>query len=241
MVTLLSTGNALNCQEFRAFAGRQEARSRLLLPAEDAVGVVTVRCGKVARKTRETTVEVELDLDGSGKAVIATGLPFFDHLLSAFACHGRFDLSVQATGDIQVDGHHMVEDVGLAMGLALTQALGKREGLRRWGWALLPMDEALVQVAADLGGRSFLVYRVPVSPRSFGDFHTEMATDFWQAFSQKGGITLHVNLEYGENAHHVLEAVWKAAGVALRAAAALDDRVSGPLSTKGVLDLPAGS
>ncbi|MEW6398290.1 MAG: imidazoleglycerol-phosphate dehydratase, partial [Bacillota bacterium] len=118
-----------------------------------------MRCGKVTRKTRETAVEVELDLDGSGKAVIATGLPFFDHLLNAFACHGRFDLSVQATGDIQVDGHHMVEDVGLAMGLALTQALGKREGLRRWGWALLPMDEALVQVAADLGGRSFLVYR----------------------------------------------------------------------------------
>lgn len=200
-----------------------------------------MRRGKATRKTRETAVEVELDLDGSGKAVIQTGLPFFDHLLNAFACHGRFDLSVRAAGDIQVDGHHTVEDVGIAMGLALAQALGKREGVRRWGWALLPMDEALVQVAADVGGRPFLVYRVPISSRSFGAFHTEMAADFWQALAQKGGITLHVSLQYGENAHHVLEAVWKAAGVALRSAAALDERVTGALSTKGVLDSPADS
>lgn len=179
---------------------------------------------------------VELELDGSGRTGVETGLPFLDHLLQAFACHGRFDISVRAKGDIEVDGHHTVEDIGLAMGTALAQALGKREGLRRWGWAFLPMDEALVQVAVDLGGRPFLVYRVPIVARSYGHFHTEMAADFWRAFCQQGGATLHVNLAYGENSHHVLEAVWKAVGVALREAAARDDRVTGPLSTKGSID-----
>lgn len=190
-----------------------------------------MRRAEVERHTRETRVHVSLELDGCGEVCVSTGIPFLDHLVEALARHALFDLELTACGDLQVDGHHTVEDVGITLGAALRRALGDREGLSRWGWSLVPMDEALVQVAVDVGGRPFLAYQVPVAPRSFGAFHTEMAPEFWRAFVREAGTTMHVRLQEGENAHHVLEAVWKGAGVALRQAVRLEPRLKGELST----------
>lgn len=190
---------------------------------------------RIERRTEETAVEVELEIDGRGQYALATGLPFFDHLLSAFARHGLFDLTVTARGDLEVEAHHTVEDVGLALGEAFRGAVGAAEGVRRWGWALVPMDETLAQVAVDLSGRPFLSYRVPMVPRAFGLFHTELGEEFWRAFVRGAAITLHCRLLQGRNAHHVLEAVWKGAGLALREAVQPDPRIIGPLSTKGNL------
>jgi imidazoleglycerol-phosphate dehydratase len=187
----------------------------------------------VERETKETSVALEIDLDGCGRAELATGIPFLDHLLEAFALHGFFDLQVRARGDVEVDGHHTVEDVAICLGQAFRRALSGGGGIHRFGWCLLPMDEALVEVAADAGGRSFLVYRVPVVPRSLGPFHTEMAAEFWRAFVRESGVTMHVSLRWGENSHHILEAVWKAAGVALRQAVREAPRPGVVPSSKG--------
>jgi len=193
------------------------------------------RRGEAERSTRETRVRAAVDLDGTGQARVDTGMPFFDHLLDAFARHGLLDLEVAARGDLDVEGHHTAEDVGLVLGQALRRALGDRAGIRRFGWACLPMDETLVLAALDLSGRPYLAWEVAVPARAFGAFHTELAVEFWRALVNQAGITLHVRLLAGGNSHHVLEAVWKAVGRALALAAERDPRVAGPPSTKGVL------
>jgi imidazoleglycerol-phosphate dehydratase len=185
-----------------------------------------MRRGECARKTAETDVQVSVDLDGSGRCAAASGVGFYDHMLTAFAKTCLCDLTVRARGD---DEHHTVEDVGIVLGQALRQALGDRAGLARYGWALLPMDEALCQVALDLSNRPLLVWDVPLPPGG------ELAEEFWRAVASHAGWTLHVRLLAGRNAHHIQEAVWKACGLALRQAAAPDPRISGPLSTKGIL------
>lgn len=191
-----------------------------------------MRLGEAARKTAETDVTVTVDLDGAGRCAAATGVGFFDHMLAAFARTSLCDLRVAAKGDLEVDAHHTVEDAGIVLGQALRQALGDRAGLARYGWALLPMDEALCQVALDLSNRPLLVWEVPVPA---GSFAGDLGEEFWRAVATNAGWTLHVRLLGGRNAHHVAEAVWKACGLALRLAAARDPRVEGPLSTKGVL------
>lgn len=193
------------------------------------------RRGEAERTTRETAVRAVLELDGRGMVAVETGVPFFDHLLEAFGRHGLLDLEVRAQGDLAVDGHHTVEDVGIVLGQALARALGDRAGIRRYGWACLPMDEALVLVSLDLSGRPFLAWDVPLAPRAFGAFHTELAVEFWRAVVQNAGMAMHVRLLAGSNSHHVLEIAWKAAGRALGQAVERDDRIAGPLSTKGVL------
>ena len=185
-----------------------------------------MRLGEVARRTSETDVAVTVDLDGSGRCEASTGVAFFDHMLTAFAKTSLCDLKVQCKGD---DDHHTVEDVGIVLGQALRQALGDRAGLTRYGSALLPMDEALCQVALDLSNRPLLVWDVPAPPAG------ELAEEFWRAVASNAGWTLHVRLLSGKNAHHVEECVYKACGLALRQAATLDPRVKGPLSTKGTL------
>lgn len=192
-----------------------------------------MRRARVERQTRETRVSVELNLDGAGLVEVSTGIGFFDHLLEAFAFHAGFDLRVSARGDLEVDGHHTVEDVGICLGRALRAALGSREGICRWGWCLLPMDDALAEVAVDAGGRSFLAYRVPAPDRSLGPFHCEMAPEFWRALVRESGLTMHFSLRWGENVHHILEAVWKAAGAALAQAVRAEPRRQGVPSTKG--------
>ena len=193
------------------------------------------RTSEVDRKTKETDVRIKLNLNGSGNVDISTGIPFFDHMLSLFAAHGFFDLDIKAKGDIEVDYHHTVEDVGLVLGDAFDKALGDRKGLKRYGHAVTPMDEALTAVSVDLSKRPFLVYNVPGALMTGGNGFTALANEFFRAFSTRGGMNLHINVSYGENEHHVLESVFKAAGRALDQAATFDDRISGVHSTKGVL------
>ncbi|HEY8551955.1 MAG TPA: imidazoleglycerol-phosphate dehydratase HisB [Thermaerobacter sp.] len=197
----------------------------------------TGRQAHLQRETRETAVTCRVDLDGREPvpaARIETGIPFFDHLLAAWSVHGGFGLELMARGDLEVDGHHTVEDVGICLGRALRQAAGDYGSVARFGAAYVPMDEALARVAVDCSGRPLLVWAVDVPPRAFGAFHTELAEEFWRAVAVEARITLHVDLLRGRNAHHALEAVWKAAGRAM--AQALAPRAGGPLSTKGVLE-----
>lgn len=195
----------------------------------------TARRASVERTTNETAVHLELHLDGTGKSQIQTTLPFLDHMLSLLAKHGFFDLTVNAKGDTEIDDHHTVEDIGIVLGDALKQALAGREGIRRFGWALVPLDESLAQVTVDLSGRPFLVYRVELSQRRIKSFDLGLFEDFFQAFVAHGGLNLHINLLYGRNPHHIMEAVFKALAKALDQATSLDPRVSGVLSTKGKL------
>lgn len=194
------------------------------------------RTAKESRRTAETAIEVELDLDGAGRAEIRTGIGFFDHMLTLFARHGLFDLTVAARGDLEVDGHHLVEDVGIVLGRALRRALGEARGISRYGWALVPMDEALAQVAVDLGGRSYLAYEVEVAESRLGDFDPALGREFMRALAENAGCNLHVRLLSGGNGHHCLEACFKALARALRAAVALDPRETGVPSTKGVIE-----
>jgi imidazoleglycerol-phosphate dehydratase len=189
----------------------------------------------VARKTRETEITIQLRLDGSGEAQIETGMPFFDHLLDSFARHGLFDLQVRAKGDLQVDQHHTVEDVGIVLGQALRRAIGDGAGLRRFGSARIPMADACVAVDLDLSNRPYLVYRVELERDWVADFDAALVEDFLYAFSSNGGIDLHVERSYGHNVHHVIEAIFKGLGRALDAATTPDPRVRGALSTKGSL------
>lgn len=191
----------------------------------------------VERKTRETNIRVELNLDGSGHHAIASGIPFFDHMLTLFSVHGFFDLTVAARGDIDVDFHHTVEDVGLVLGQALDQALGDRRGIRRYGDATTPMDETLSSVAIDLSGRPFLVYNLPDPNgiRCRGAFDAFLAKEFFRAFSVQGRLNLHINVAYGENEHHIIESIFKALGRALDTAVSFDPRIQGVRSSKAAL------
>jgi imidazoleglycerol-phosphate dehydratase len=193
------------------------------------------RTATVRRETAETKIELTLNLDGSGKADVATGVGFFDHMLTHIAKHGLFDLSVKCTGDLHVDAHHSVEDVGLAFGTALAQALGDKAGIRRYGDATVPMDEALVTAAVDLSGRPFLVWKADVPRELLGTFSSQLAEEFWRAVSSSGKLTLHVVLHHGRNTHHVIETIFKACARALRVACEPDPRGAGVPSTKGVL------
>lgn len=192
------------------------------------------RRAEVKRRTRETEVAVTLELDGSGRYQVHTGIGFFDHMLSLVAKHGLLDLEVRARGDLEVDYHHTVEDVGICMGEALKGALGEARGIRRFASALLPMDEALAMMALDISGRPFLVYKVGLTGK-VGDFDLELAEVFFRGFSTHGAVTLHVNLLYGQNLHHCCEALFKGFGLLLREATRLEPRLEGPPSTKGVL------
>ncbi|GAB4275998.1 MAG: imidazoleglycerol-phosphate dehydratase HisB [Coriobacteriia bacterium] len=193
------------------------------------------RRAEVERKTGETDIRVELDLDGSGTTEVTTGVPFFDHMLDALGRHGLLDLAVRAEGDLEVDAHHTVEDVGIALGKAVSDALGDRAGIRRFGDAEVPMDEALVQCALDLSGRGQLHYAVEVPIEIIGTFDTTLAKEFFAAFAQNAGATLHLRSIAGENSHHIIEAAFKACALALREAVGLEPRVSGVPSTKGAL------
>lgn len=193
------------------------------------------RTAKTERKTKESEISIELDLDGSGNAEIETGMPFFNHMLEIFARHGLFDLKLKAKGDIQVDYHHTVEDVGLTLGQAFKQALGDKAGISRFGEATIPLDEALTQVVVDLSGRPYLAYNVKIRPGRVGDFDTDLPHEFFQAFANQLGMNLHINVSQGENPHHIIEASFKALARAMEKATRVDQRIKGVLSTKGSL------
>lgn len=192
-----------------------------------------VRQSEIQRQTKETKIALTLSLDGSGVTDIKTGVPFMDHMLTLFAVHGFFDLSITAEGDIEIDGHHTVEDIGICLGQALKNAVAVNSRVKRYGNAVVPMDETLVQVALDLSNRPFLAYNVMVKDSKVGSFDTELAKEFLRSFSLHGGITLHVDMIRGENTHHIIEAIFKSLGRALDQATAIDARLSGVLSSKG--------
>jgi imidazoleglycerol-phosphate dehydratase len=195
-----------------------------------------MRTAKIARKTAETDITVEIDLDGTGAYDNATGVGFFDHMLDQLARHSLINIRVAAIGDLHIDDHHTVEDTGIALGQALAQALGDKRGIRRYGECHLPMDEALVRAALDLSGRSFLVWDVPMTVPKIGSFDTELVREFFQAFATHGGITLHVARLSGANSHHIAEAAFKAVARALRMAIETDPRKDDAIpSTKGTL------
>ena len=194
-----------------------------------------MRKGEIIRETLETKVKVAIDLDGSGQSEISTGIGFFDHMLNLFAKHGFIDLMVQAKGDLAVDSHHTIEDCGLALGQALKQALGDKQGIHRYGSCLLPMDEALAQVALDFSGRPFLAWQADIPKVMLGNMEAEMGEEFFRAVAMESGMTIHVNLLAGNNTHHMLEAIFKAFARALAQAVANDPRVKGVMSSKGVL------
>jgi imidazoleglycerol-phosphate dehydratase len=190
----------------------------------------------LSRTTTETDIRLALDLDGTGRAAVATGIGFLDHMLTAFARHGLFDLDVTATGDLHIDCHHTTEDVGIVLGQAFARAIGDKRGIRRFGHALLPMDETLAEAAIDISGRPFLAWTVSFEQPKIGTFDTELFEEFFRAFAFNAGITLHVTRRAGHNAHHVAEACFKAMARALRMAAELDPRAAGAIpSTKGAL------
>jgi imidazoleglycerol-phosphate dehydratase len=193
------------------------------------------RIATLRRETAETKIDLTLGIDGTGRHDLATGIGFFDHMLTHVAKHGLFDLSVKCQGDLHVDSHHSVEDVGIVFGKCLAQALGDKSGIRRYGSATVPMDETLVTAAVDLSGRPFLVWSADVPNEILGTFRSALAEEFWRAASSAGTFNLHVVLHHGRNTHHIIEAVFKAVARALRAATEMDPRVSGIPSTKGVL------
>lgn len=189
----------------------------------------------VTRVTGETDITVELDLDGTGTCLIDTGVPFFDHMLNAFGRHGLFDLTVRATGDIEVDAHHTIEDTGIVLGQAFTQALGDKAGITRFSDVCIPMDETLVQAVVDISGRGQAYCDLPIPTERVGSFDTELAVEFFYAFARDARVTLHVRELAGANSHHIIEAAFKAAGRAMHYACELDPRVNGVPSTKGSL------
>lgn len=193
------------------------------------------RTAKVERKTRETEIRVAVDLDGSGKASIDTPLPFLTHMLEQIARHGSIDLEIVAKGDVEIDGHHTTEDIGIVLGKAVLDALGDRKGIRRYGSATLPMDEALVTAALDLSGRPFFVWKVPLPKAKIGTWDVELAEVFFEAFARTALANLHVVLHHGSNLHHIVEISFKAFARALRDACELDPRAAGIPSTKGTL------
>jgi len=193
------------------------------------------RRATIRRKTSETAIELAINLDGSGRAEISTGVGFLDHMLSLFAKHGLMDIDLKARGDLHVDQHHTVEDTGICLGQAIAEALGDKAGIRRFGSATLPMDETLVTVALDLSGRPFFVWKVELPSRKIGDFDSELVEEFWHAVTVHCRMNLHLILHHGRNSHHIAESLFKAAGRALADAARHDPRVRGVPSTKGKL------
>jgi imidazoleglycerol-phosphate dehydratase len=193
------------------------------------------RRASIERVTQETMIRLELCVDGTGKAKICTSVPFLDHMLNLFARHGVFDLEVEASGDIDIDFHHTVEDIGIVLGEAFKQALGDKKGIRRYGQATVPMDETLASVAVDISGRPYLVYHVTLPKVKIGEFDVELAREFFQAFVNHCGLNLHINVMYGENVHHIIEACFKGLARAMDVATQIDTRVEGVMSTKGVL------
>jgi imidazoleglycerol-phosphate dehydratase len=195
-----------------------------------------MRASTIVRKTKETEIEVSVQLDGQGLAMIATGIGFFDHMLEQLARHSLIDIAISAAGDLHIDQHHTVEDTGIALGQAIREALGDRAGIARYADALLPMDETLTRVAIDVSGRPFLVFKTEFPRQKIGDFDAELVREFFQAFAMNAGLTLHVETFYGVNAHHISESCFKALARALRAAVEFDPRQGGAIpSTKGSL------
>ena len=194
------------------------------------------RTATIERKTRETAIRIDLTLDGRGESTIDTGVPFFDHMLTQIARHGFFDLTIAAQGDLEIDAHHTVEDVGICLGEAFKQALGDKAGIRRYGRGTMPMHDALASVVLDFSGRPHLVFNVPLPKAQVGNFEVELVEEFFTAFCNHGGANLHVNLAYGENLHHIIEGVFKAFAHALDEATQLDPRIEGVLSSKGKLE-----
>jgi imidazoleglycerol-phosphate dehydratase len=197
--------------------------------------MTTARKAEIERKTGETDISVALVIDGSGQGQIATGIPFFDHMLTLFARHSLTDLTVRARGDIEVDLHHTVEDAGIALGQAFAKALGEKRGIRRYGWAYLPMDETLTRVALDFSGRPYLEYRAPKAVEAIGTFSFQLVEEFLRAFAVHAGVNLHVEILYGRDAHHMAESVFKGLAKAVDMACQIDPRVTGVPSTKGIL------
>jgi len=193
------------------------------------------RKAKIVRKTTETDIYLEIDLDNAAASKIATSIPFFDHMLELFARHGFLKLVVKGKGDTQIDDHHLVEDLGICLGMAVGQALGKKMGINRYGTASVPMDECLCRVDLDISSRPYLIYRVKFERRKIGGFDPALVKEFFKAFTDHSGITLHINLLYGNNSHHIIEAVFKAFARALRDAVTVDKKIDGVLSTKGSL------
>ena len=193
------------------------------------------RTAIIERKTTETEVSVEINLDGQGEGSIATTIPFLDHMLSLLTKHGPFDLTVRSKGDTDVDDHHLAEDLGICLGSAVKDALGKKEGLARYGEAMVPMDECLCNVALDISGRPYLIYNADLGAKKIGKFDPALLKEFFKAFSDHSGVTLHINLLYGKNNHHMAEAIFKALARALKKAVTIDGGIKGVLSTKGVL------
>lgn len=193
------------------------------------------RSASVSRKTGETDINIKLDIDGTGKAAINTGIGFFDHMLDSFARHGLFDLEVSVKGDLHVDSHHTIEDTGIVLGQAIKEAAGSKEGIKRFGECILPMDEVLMLCALDLSGRPYLVFNVGLTVPRTGDFDTEMLHEFFYAISYSAGMNLHIKMLDGVNNHHIIEAAFKSFAKALDRALGFDDRIAGVLSTKGSL------
>jgi imidazoleglycerol-phosphate dehydratase len=193
------------------------------------------RNAKIVRKTTETDIHLEIDLDKSAGSKIATTIPFFDHMLELFARHGFLKLIIKSKGDTQIDDHHLVEDLGICLGQAVGQALGKKTGINRYGSSSVPMDECLCRVDLDISGRPYLIYKVKYERRKIGGFDPALVKEFFKAFTDHSGITLHINLLYGNNSHHIIEAVFKAFARALRDAVNLNTNIDGVLSTKGRL------
>ena len=193
------------------------------------------RSASINRKTAETDIQLSLNIDGSGQSTIATGVGFLDHMLTLFAKHGLFDLTVKCNGDVQVDAHHTTEDIGICLGMAFDQALGDKKGITRYGHMVLPMEETLVTVAVDLSGRNYVVFQAPMPSEKIGEFDSELVEDFWYAFASNSKCNYHTLLHYGRNTHHIAEAIFKASARALRIATSIDARQTGVPSTKGVL------
>ncbi|MDO9573422.1 MAG: imidazoleglycerol-phosphate dehydratase HisB [Candidatus Contubernalis sp.] len=193
------------------------------------------REAQIERKTRETDIKMVLNLDGTGKTELRTGIPFLEHMLNLMSRHGFLDLKLEASGDLEIDAHHLVEDIGIVLGKALGEAMGGKEGIQRYGFFMLPMDEALVMVSLDLSDRPFLVYNVDIPAEKVGDFDTELLEEFFRAFAFEARMTLHLKLIHGKNSHHIMEALFKALGRSLDQALQIDPRMEGVPSTKGIL------
>jgi imidazoleglycerol-phosphate dehydratase len=220
----------------RTTASRTRKRRELSVVSRDLESNgVPPRAAELERKTRETKVAVQLALDGTGRSQISTKVPFLDHMLESFSRHGFFDMQVEATGDIEIDDHHTVEDVGIVVGRAFRQALGDRSGIKRFGSATVPLDEALCSAVVDISGRSYLSYNVPIKQERVGNFQTILLHDFMKALADETGMNLHLNLLSGRNPHHIIEATFKALARAMDQATAVEPRVRGALSTKGTL------
>jgi imidazoleglycerol-phosphate dehydratase len=195
-----------------------------------------MRTAEVKRKTKETDIAIKINIDGTGNSNISTSIPFLDHMLNLFSFHGKIDLNIKAKGDIEIDYHHLIEDIGITLGEAIKEALGDKKGIKRYGEATVPMDESLSQVVIDLSGRPYLVYKVEFPKKSkLKDFDPDIIEDFLQAFVSNSGVTLHINVLYGRNTHHIIEAIFKGLGRALREAVTIDPRIKGLPTTKGKL------